>query len=322
MIESYRWSRLRSYQANVDATYITPVSDHHVDKYADISCWQDAIDEAQHFRVVCNYIYRKIRHQIDEYNLDSFFLVFPKIIEAIAIRPASFLDMEFIYDRRRDIARHVRQMFQRGGEDDCPRKPHGEMSVAGNILTWDSSPSSQIIEHVNVSERFEGLEEDLEEASLDRRIIGGPYKLLIEDLLKESSLDWGESQLWTMDTIRHQIMSSIPTTEFRLRWPYYIHAAEFRIPWQHVKQRLLREKYNRNVGIWDAMPTTVVLVSSSNDVTQATTLKEYVCQTWGFGYNVTQLLQSVLSIITQEFDYNVYRKRTTTPAIVLSYQSR
>lgn len=224
-----------------------------------------------------------------------------------------------------EISTHLRQMFERRGEEGCPHNPHGGMSVAEKILMWDSSYEGQSPGPGDASEPLVGVEEGAEasshhEVSLYSRaaLHSKPYRLFIKDLLKHSSPHWGESQpCWTMDSICHRIMRGIPPPSISNCRCRRVHKAEFRIPWRHIKQRILREKERRNASTGKAISAAVVLVSSSNNVIQATTLEEYIRQTWGM--TDLMLLTAIRDIMAQNDSLAESRcKWTAILAIVIT----
>jgi len=174
-------------------------------------------------------------------------------------------------------------------EVDETSKPKDGMSFTEKIVAWLDRPERQSPEPVDASEKFEGVEDDLDLSSnhaelplYSQKIFQSKaYKFLIEDLLKESTLQWEGSQLWAADAIRHRIIGGLPPTKISKSRDPCIHDIEFQIPQQGIKRRLQHEMERRTVGIREAMLTAVVLVSSSDDVIQATTVEEYVKQTWG-----------------------------------------
>ncbi|KAK4167959.1 hypothetical protein QBC43DRAFT_310533 [Cladorrhinum sp. PSN259] len=256
---------------------------------------------AQHsISEICYDIYSNIHGRVDAQNKDCMFEAFTDAIKIFAIRVAH-LDssqvnrqiMHFVYTRHREIAAELRQMFnleqEEEAEVDETSKPKDGISFTEKILAWLDRPDRQSPEPVDASEQFEGVEDDLDLPSnhaelplYSQKIFQSKaYKFLIEDLLKESTLQWGESRLWTADAIRHRIMAGFPPTKISKNRDPCIHDIEFQIPQQGIKQRLQTEMERRGVGIREAMLAAVVLVSSSDDAIQVTTLEEYVKQTWG-----------------------------------------
>jgi hypothetical protein len=210
-----------------------------------------------------------------------------------------------------DIVSQLRQMFQADAEDeDSLRSRHeGVMSVTEKMLLWDSKPPDHSAEAINTRDCFQGVEEDIEEGishpelpTYGRAIIQSrAYEWLIQRLLNESSFHWGDSQPRIMDEIRHAIMRVFPTGRISKDHDPGIHQAEFRISRYQLLKRYLRERERRGTFLdleaLAVLSTTVVLIGSSDDHIQATTVEEYIDQTWG---QDKELLTTFRSTVARE----------------------
>ncbi|KAK0620545.1 hypothetical protein B0T14DRAFT_233851 [Immersiella caudata] len=187
------------------------------------------------------------------------------------------------------------------------------MSLADKMNMWANDAEGQSQEpmiHGPDEEWLEGVEDDIEDdppshsdlALYSRAILdSGAYKLLLEDLQRESLLHSDASRVRTMDTVRHQIMSGFSLTRISKNQDPCIHEVEFVVPLGGIKRRLWKEATRRaaNPEFYDPA-TAIVLVSSSNNYSQAVTLGEYIDQTWGSGGS--RLLDLVKSIPAQDFE--------------------
>jgi hypothetical protein len=77
-------------------------------------------------------------------------------------------------------------------------------------------------------------------------------------------------------------MNGLPTGRVSKHRNPHVHRAEFQVPWAQLHQRMLWER-KRAVRRWnwDQIFKSMVLVSPSEDRILATTVDEYVVQTWG-----------------------------------------
>jgi len=186
------------------------------------------------------------------------------------------------------------------------------MSLVDKMNMWASSAQAQSPEPVIgilEPEWPEIVEDDTEDTSshpelplYSQAIIGSEaYKLLLEDLRRESSLHSDTSRVWTMDTVRHQIMGGLSPTRISKNQNPCVHNVEFLLSLRGIKERLVREGMRRGLnhhGAYDPA-STVVLVSSCNNYTQAATLEEYVDQTWDS--RGSRLLELIKSISAEDF---------------------
>jgi hypothetical protein len=179
------------------------------------------------------------------------------------------------------------------------------MSIAEKMLMWETKPLNSCLEVVDPSDCFQGVGEDINESTshpelptYSRMILQSrAYEWLIQHLLKEASFHWGASQPRLMvGGIRRAIMSGLPTGRISKDRDPSIHQAEFRIPLQKLKRRLLREMERRSADLdWETVSTAVVLVSSSDDCIQATTVEEYIGQTWGEDRELLAVFRTTLA---------------------------
>jgi hypothetical protein len=184
------------------------------------------------------------------------------------------------------------------------------MSLIDKMNMWAGGAKAQSPEPVvglSEPEWPESAEDDTEDTSshpnlplYSQAIFGSEaYKLLLEDLRRESSLHSDTSRVWTMDTVRHQIMGGLPPIRISKNQNPCVHDVEFLLPVRGIKERLLREGMRRGVhhhGAYDPA-SAVVLVGSSNNYTQAATLEEYVDQTWDSrGSRLLDLIKSISAL--------------------------
>ena len=186
------------------------------------------------------------------------------------------------------------------------------MSLADKMNMWASGAEGQSPEPAANGpdpEWLENLEDDIEDGSghielplYSRAILDSKaYKQLLEDLQRESLFHSDASRVWTMDTVRHQIMSGLSPTRISKNESPCVHEVEFLVPFRGIRERLLKEAKRRAVNHESYDPSTaVVLVNSSNKYTQAVALGDYINQTWGS--RGSRLLDLVKGIFAQKVE--------------------
>jgi len=186
------------------------------------------------------------------------------------------------------------------------------MSLADKMNMWASGAEGQSPEpaaHGPDPEWLENVEDDIEGGSghfelplYSRAILDSKaYKQLLEDLQRESLFHSDASRVWTMDTVRHQIMSGLSPTRISKNESPCVHEVEFLVPFRGIRERLLKEAKRRAVNHESYDPSTaVVLVNSSNKYTQAVALGDYINQTWGS--RGSRLLDLVKGIFAQKVE--------------------
>ncbi len=187
-----------------------------------------------------------------------------------------------------DIAFQLRQLFQIQSQDEdedvsCG-DPQGGMSVADKMDMWASKP--QDLETTSTaSERFQGI---LDDPNDGRTILQSKaYEWFVQRLLKESSSYWAHGpQMSVVRKIRHDILRGLPAERFGKGRDPNIHRAEFTIFSSQLRRRLLWD--------WKDLPAMAVLVRSPDDCLLATSVGEYIDQTWGDNRGLLREFQAAL----------------------------
>jgi hypothetical protein len=194
------------------------------------------------------------------------------------------------------IAFQLRHLFQVQSQDEdvlC-RDSQGGMSVTEKMDLWASKPLDLETTPAD-SERFEGVSDD---PDYGRKILQSKaYEWFIQRLLKESSFYWGHGPpMKIVREIRHNILSSLPAARISRRRDPDIHRVEFIIPPSQLGRRLLWEsrKWAATAWDWKDLSTITVLVGSPDDCLLATSVGEYIDQTWGDNRELLREFQAAL----------------------------
>ncbi len=215
----------------------------------------------------------------------------------------------------REIASHLRQLFQPESEADDPSRLRNEdgMSLVEKIRLWSSKPDRdedplripedafQGVEDLDMNMDTDGTTGPPEVPAYTRAILESEeYQWLIQHLLKESSFHWGPGPRIMVDEIRHSITNGLPSGRISKKLDPSVHRVEFRISWPPLRRRILRERSKRRLGSsgdWDTISSTVVIVGSSDGSALVTTVREYMDRTWG---SHAELLDKFIGAIRRE----------------------
>ena len=158
----------------------------------------------------------------------------------------------------------------------------------------------------DTAERFVGVEdvdgdldEDHPQLSMYTRTIfdSEAYACLLQRLQTASSLHWGEFKTG-LNELRLQVLSALPTGTISSRGSPDSHIATFRLQRLPLERRVRYECQNQIPGRERHISEFVVLTRSSVDQIQATTVKEYLEQTWGMeGRDVLEPIQRALATL-------------------------
>ncbi|GAB1318386.1 hypothetical protein MFIFM68171_08596 [Madurella fahalii] len=249
---------------------------------------------------VCESISRQIREQVRDADRNSFLAVLPGIIKSFAVRfgldNSHYLSrtiMSFVYAHHREIAAMLKSLIfgdEDDGEAETSRSRRAEgMSIADKMILWGAKSQDDPGEPES-SDRFVGVEDDYEhgatqpDLSLYTQMILGsqPYQWLIGSLLRESSFHWDDTQPRIMvDEVRQRIVCELPTGVISSKREPSSHTVTFQLKWRPIHDRLQHEQSVHGVGLGDALVGSIVLTSSSAHEIQATTVEQYLIQTWG-----------------------------------------
>ncbi len=159
---------------------------------------------------------------------------------------------------------------------------------------WASRPQD-LDTTAAASERFQAVSDD---PDYGRVILQSKaYEWFIQRLLKESSFYWGHgSPMRMMHKIRHDVLSSLLASRISKGPDPDIHQAEFIMPSLRLRQRLLWESRNLATSAWgwNHLSAVAVLVGSPDDCLLATTVGEYIDQTWGDNRELLREFQTEL----------------------------
>lgn len=172
------------------------------------------------------------------------------------------------------------------------------MSIDDKMTMWGARSREEPREPES-SDCFVGVSEDeidqheavtQPELSLYKQtILDSPaYQWLVDSLFRESSFHWDDTQPRILVEVRQKIVDELPTGVISRKREPNNHKVTFQLSWRALQDRLQYERSIRNVGPRDALFTSIVFTGSSDHEIQATTVEQYLVQTWGTGG--TQLL--------------------------------
>lgn len=175
------------------------------------------------------------------------------------------------------------------------------MSINDKMILWGARSQDDPREPES-SDRFVGVAEDDYEhdttqpdLSLYTQMILGsqPYQWLIGRLLRESRFHWDNTQPRIMvDEVRQRIMGELPTGVISSKREPNNHSVTFQLRWRPIRIRLDYERCFLTAGPGDALARSLVFTSSSAHEIQATTVEQYLTQTWGpSGTDILRILQ-------------------------------
>ena len=164
------------------------------------------------------------------------------------------------------------------------------------------------------SERFQGVSDD---PDYGRTILQSKaYQWFIQRLLKESSFNWGHGPPTRMVRgIRQDILSSLPAGKISKGRDPDIHRAGFIVPSLQLRRRVLWEREKWAAPAWNGkhLSAIAVLVGSPDDCLLATSVGEYIDQTWGGN---RELLRKFQEILQQEPDSGRRQTLSLRPAVL------
>ncbi|KAM7219240.1 hypothetical protein V8F06_005409, partial [Rhypophila decipiens] len=265
---------------------------------------------------VCSMICGQIGEQIRQGDRDTFLDALPNIIKSFAIRlgyhsphALSQSVMVFVYSRHRDIAATLRSMIYRDeGDDEGEAAGHPKvqgMSVDDKIAMWRTEFQVEPSQPVP-SDCFVGVPEnndDHVDVSMDPELssytetirCSQAYQWLIQSLSREPLFQWDDAHPRIMvEEVRQKVTRDLPSIISRKSKPNS-HTVKFTLPWPPLRHRLNFESVVRAAEPGRALFDSVVLIGSSDEEIQATTVEGYVWQTWGAaGIDTLNALQSLI----------------------------
>ena len=163
------------------------------------------------------------------------------------------------------------------------------MSLVEKMEWWIARDNADS-PHVDASDYFEEVG-DFDENAIDQAQLSSysraildssAYSWLIENILKQACQHWDEFQPRIMLRTRQEILKQLPAGRISKKRVPDSYSAVFHIPIQALQSRMRADSYSDSYT-----PTTRRLVSettvstcSSHDQIQATTVREYLNQTW------------------------------------------
>ena len=174
---------------------------------------------------------------------------------------------------------------------DLSKHSENGMSLVDKMSLWgQKSDVDGFI--LGTSDLFEGVPDEEDQDVNPTEVLrynkaifsSGAYQWLIASLLRESHFHWDESHSRVMvDEIRQKILEKLPTGTISKKRGPKVYKVGFRLPWESLELRLKSEGSKRGISPGRAIHDTVVLTCSSTDQIQATTIKQYLKQTWASG---------------------------------------
>ncbi|KAK4198043.1 hypothetical protein QBC40DRAFT_332113 [Triangularia verruculosa] len=293
----------------------------------------------EHIEDVCSSIYRQIQGQALPENRESFSQALPGLVKGFAVR-LGHLDphqqspriMYFVYGRHREIAGMLYSFVYKVEDDDefeCIRAndPQEGMSLEDKMAMWCATEGDASEPDDDVVDQLQGLDdhkedlddpkEDLDELStrIERskhmQIIlkSTAYEWLLQRLLRELSFHQGdaESRLVLMN-VREIITESLPTGVISKRRRPTSYQVAFQLSWTpfRVRLELVKNSGHLEGETRGVLSHCIVFTSSANHEIQATTVEQYLVQTWASdGAEMMRVLSSVLGCVDSTEDQNL-----------------
>ncbi|ETS77918.1 hypothetical protein PFICI_09980 [Pestalotiopsis fici W106-1] len=263
---------------------------------------------------VCNNINSRLDGLVDRPTLVSLSKRLPELIKAFAIKLGSDMPdqinlrvMHFVHKHHQYIVSQLRNEFHCDvNEPTSLQKQMDTMPLDEIMNMWDKNDNQRPVA-VDPSEYLQGVEdEDVEDQKEDisalseysQRIVNSAaYEWLISSLVKEATLHCDDAQpQTTMDQIRQEILTQLPTGRISSKRLPTQHTVSFRIPKSFVpflpEDAVLPSSFHSQTAIADR----IVATSLSDDSIQLLKVSEYMDQTWPLGGGtLLSVLQSVIN---------------------------
>lgn len=191
-----------------------------------------------------------------------------------------------------------------GREDDILESPKPDtqsMSLSEKMSFW----YGRVEKGDTIKDKgalFEGVgeidDEDILQADISaykQAIFGSAaYSRLIDTIHNDQLIDRGETKARAVvEGIRNRILDSLPTGSISKRRPALLPRVAFRLQWRPWEFRLEQERERHGLAMSQAL-SDAITVTGSSDVSQATTIRNYLYHTWpSSGINLLLLLQQV-----------------------------
>lgn len=191
-----------------------------------------------------------------------------------------------------------------------PGRQAAVMSVHDKMAMWGARSREEPREP-DSSDCFVGVPEDDSnqhitathpELSLyTQTIVESPaYQWLVDRLFRESFFHWDDTQPQMLHQISQSLAAELPTGVISRKQEPNHHKVTFYFPWGRLRDRLMHEQSVRNIDLGTALSDSIVLTSSSGYDVQATTVEQYLVQTWGpGGTQILTVLQGLMDDGTQ-----------------------
>ncbi|KAH6999534.1 hypothetical protein EDB80DRAFT_117897 [Ilyonectria destructans] len=211
--------------------------------------------------------------------------------------------MYFLYKRRQWLVHHLESMVL-GREDDFLEslKPYTQgVSLSDKMSFWyDQAKKDDTI--MDKGALFKGVkdmdDEEIPQAEISaykRAVFGSAaYSRLIATISNEQWIDRGGTKARALvERIRNRILDALPTGSMSKRRLPTLSGVVFRLQWRPWELRLEQEGARHGLAMSQAF-SDAITVTGSSDVSQATTIRTYLYNTWpSSSINLLLLLQQV-----------------------------
>jgi hypothetical protein len=160
------------------------------------------------------------------------------------------------------------------------------MSIDEKINLWRISDDTSCRE-IDSNDLIGGVEDNIDAGFSDesRAIISSSaYAWFLESIVKASSFHWDESEPRLMfESIRGQILGKFPTGKISRNERPSTYQVSFKLPWDSIKMALIEKNATLKFSLGDYLLNFLVFTASSRSQVQASTIGQYLSQTWAVG---------------------------------------
>ena len=220
----------------------------------------------------------------------------------------------------RQIASRLKSSFEHlNNENESRQHTSDSMSLSDKMELWGRKLGQNNLE-VAEGDLFEGVEDEKDDdgdlrnpevSTYGKTIISSTaYRWLISSLLMETSFHWDGSQPLTMlNAVRHPILEKLPKGTISRRNSPPLYTAGFLLSWPPIQLRIEQDHMSQHMAQRRLLSEMTVITGSSAHQIQATTVKQYLSQTWSSGGEA--LLNAIQGVVDGSYA-GVYSGKSTT----------
>ncbi|KAK4221306.1 hypothetical protein QBC38DRAFT_377349 [Podospora fimiseda] len=291
---------------------------------------------------VCETIHDQIKPRLNSPDFKTDSTLIPWIIKIFAIElgledpcsgSANWGIMHFVHKHHEQISSQLRRVLQDIDSDNDSNPGRHEwsgMSLVDKMSLWGKKAEEEQQTNFKEGELFIGVEEeddddddlDTDDASplpsaFAKEILQSrAYTGLIERIMRELSLHRADTECFPdSQSIKATILSQLPTGTISKNRPPQTYTATFHLPWA-VSDAALDATEKRPpclISPGEDLAKRIVLVLSASDRVQATTVRQYLEQTWPL--DAPQLLHLLCERLWETMDGKLEGSKTTCTSI-------